>query len=583
MKKYISVILVLVVIWVMAMAQVTTTPNLQLQLPPHGAINYDVILNNNFSLIDTAIGTLQSAYQGTWSGSSTYFKGQEVNYLGTIYVSLINTNFNNTPSSTPSAWAALFTTSGTVTTVGDLTNLFTVSNRTTAPSFSLVNQSANVVFAGPVTGSAAPPIWRALVAADLPTLLTSNISGNAATASGFLGTPTTCSAGNYARGVDIFGNATGCTAATGGVSPTSFSAVSHQFLTSYNSGTTLFTGAQPGFTDISGTATTAQLPASVVYNNLANTFGAGLKQTFGANATNAGMNLSGVTADPSTLANGDEWFRTDTGRYMYRVGGVSQQMAYVSDVPTALSSLTGSISKAQSFSTTVFSDQANTYTAGDKQTFASNATNPGIGHTGVSADPSTLSNGDSWYRTDLNRLMIRANGVSQQIAHVSDIPTPASTSPTNTNVTPVTVSGTTTETTLQTVTTQTGELNVVGRWVTVTARGTYTTGATPGTLTLKIKNGSTVLLSTSAVALNATLTNAALKFSCDIMTKTTGATGTSEVQCDTILNGTSVNGWAITAPVTSDLTGAVVLTITATFTQTTSGATSRIMGYERNN
>lgn len=57
---------------------------------------------------------------------------------------------------------------------GNLAPLFTTSvlNATTAPalSFTLTNQSANQVFAGPTTGAAAAPTFRALVAADIPNL-----------------------------------------------------------------------------------------------------------------------------------------------------------------------------------------------------------------------------------------------------------------------------------------------------------------------------------------------------------------------------------------------------------------------------
>lgn len=67
--------------------------------------------------------------------------------------------------------------SGTVTSfsAGDLSPLFTTSEATvtTTPAltFSLTNQSANRVFAGPTTGSAAAPTFRSLVAADIPDLL----------------------------------------------------------------------------------------------------------------------------------------------------------------------------------------------------------------------------------------------------------------------------------------------------------------------------------------------------------------------------------------------------------------------------
>lgn len=66
--------------------------------------------------------------------------------------------------------------SGTVTSfsAGALSPLFTtsVATSTTTPalSFTLSNQSANLVFAGPSTGAAAAPTFRSLVAADIPSL-----------------------------------------------------------------------------------------------------------------------------------------------------------------------------------------------------------------------------------------------------------------------------------------------------------------------------------------------------------------------------------------------------------------------------
>lgn len=59
---------------------------------------------------------------------------------------------------------AIFTTSGTpVTSMGTLTG-------------TLATQNANIVFAGPTTGSAATPTFRSLVAADIPSLATSKIT-----------------------------------------------------------------------------------------------------------------------------------------------------------------------------------------------------------------------------------------------------------------------------------------------------------------------------------------------------------------------------------------------------------------------
>jgi len=72
--------------------------------------------------------------------------------------------------------------SGSVTNVSGagITTLFNLSitNPTTTPAlaFALVNQNANVVFAGPASGSAAAPTWRSLVAADIPSLAISKIT-----------------------------------------------------------------------------------------------------------------------------------------------------------------------------------------------------------------------------------------------------------------------------------------------------------------------------------------------------------------------------------------------------------------------
>ena len=57
--------------------------------------------------------------------------------------------------------------SGTVTNVG-APPFYSVANPTTTPAFSLLTQSANTVNAGPTSGSAAAPTYRALVAADIP-------------------------------------------------------------------------------------------------------------------------------------------------------------------------------------------------------------------------------------------------------------------------------------------------------------------------------------------------------------------------------------------------------------------------------
>lgn len=114
---------------------------------------------------------------------------------------------------------------GTVTSfsAGNLSPLFTtsVATATTTPalSFSLSNAAANAVFAGPTSGVPAAPTFRALVGADLP-------NPSAAT--------------------------------LGGIE--SFASVAHQWINSIST-SGVPSASQPAFSDVSGSAACAQLPA----------------------------------------------------------------------------------------------------------------------------------------------------------------------------------------------------------------------------------------------------------------------------------------------------------------------------------
>jgi hypothetical protein len=333
--KYINTILLIIASCLFVIAQVSTTPNLGLTLPPKGTQNYDVILNNNFTIIDTAVGTLQNAYTGLWVSTFTYSKGQMATYNGNLYFSSTNSNTGNVPSTSPTSWSLMLSASGSVTSIGDLPVLFTVSNRTTSATFNPTAVAQNTVLAGQASGGTGAYSFRVLTSADLPAVITSNTTGNAATSTAFSAIPTKCAAGNYPLGIDSQGNAVSCSAATGGGGqlPATKANVVNQWFNSYDSTTGLFTSTQPGFGNLSGTATAGQLPGTVVYNNQTNTYGAGFKQVFSSSASTAGTNHSGVSADPSTLVNGDTWYRTDTGRFMIRAGGVTQQMSFLSDIP----------------------------------------------------------------------------------------------------------------------------------------------------------------------------------------------------------------------------------------------------------
>lgn len=114
---------------------------------------------------------------------------------------------------------------GTVTSVGLSlpSSLFTVSNSPVTTSGTLTgalaSQNANTVFAGPSSGAAAAPMFRALTATDIPAL-------------------------NYQAPLS------------------SYVAPANEFLTGFTPPGT-FTAAQPSFANLSGTATLGQLPATL--------------------------------------------------------------------------------------------------------------------------------------------------------------------------------------------------------------------------------------------------------------------------------------------------------------------------------
>jgi hypothetical protein len=103
-------------------------------------------------------------------------------------------------------------TGGSVTSVAlTAPSIFSVSGSpittTGTLAITLATETANTIWAGPSSGSAATPTFRAIVNADLPTTLTASTSGNAGTATAFATTPTTCSLNHVAYGITASGNA----------------------------------------------------------------------------------------------------------------------------------------------------------------------------------------------------------------------------------------------------------------------------------------------------------------------------------------------------------------------------------------
>jgi hypothetical protein len=71
-------------------------------------------------------------------------------------------------------------------------------------------------------------------------------------------------------------------------------------------------------------------------------------------------------------------------------------------------------------SSVVQTTQANSYTAGEKQTFQASSTTAGFSWGGVTADPSSPSNGDEDYRTDLTRAGLYTGSAWHRFAFTDD-------------------------------------------------------------------------------------------------------------------------------------------------------------------
>lgn len=74
-------------------------------------------------------------------------------------------------------------------------------------------------------------------------------------------------------------------------------------------------------------------------------------------------------------------------------------------------------------STLVKTSQSNTYSAGMKQIFTSDATTAGLSFGGVTADPSTLVNFDVWFNSTSNTMKYRANATTRIVANLDEAQT----------------------------------------------------------------------------------------------------------------------------------------------------------------
>jgi hypothetical protein len=126
--------------------------------------------------------------------------------------------------------------------------------------------------------------------------------------------------------------------------------------------------------------------ANSAKTNLSNTFAADQKQTFTAGVTNAGINLAGVVVDPSALANGDVWFRSDAGNLLVQVGGATKTLAFTD------SALMGNAATATALAANGTNCAAGQYALGvDALGNAEGCSSDGSSFTGL--NPANIANG----------------------------------------------------------------------------------------------------------------------------------------------------------------------------------------------
>ena len=138
------------------------------------------------SLTQTAAGTYTFSGTVTFSGTTS---------LGSATATTQSSSDNSTKVATTAfvksqGYLTSETYTGTVTSVAiSLPGIFSVTGSPITSSgtlsATLATQTANYVWAGPTTGAATTPTFRALVAGDIPTLTASKISDFATTAQGY--------------------------------------------------------------------------------------------------------------------------------------------------------------------------------------------------------------------------------------------------------------------------------------------------------------------------------------------------------------------------------------------------------------
>lgn len=131
-----------------------------------------------------------------------------------------------------------------------------------------------------------------------------------------------------------------------------------------------------------------------------------------------GTNGQVLTAN-SALSNGVGWAAGGGGGGSV-TGGACGAGQYTISIDTAgvptcsavnFTQLAGVATKAQQHASTPYIDQVNAFGA-FRQSFTSSATTPGLRHVPYAGDPSTPSDGDTWYNSSTNKFRCRENGAT---------------------------------------------------------------------------------------------------------------------------------------------------------------------------
>lgn len=128
--------------------------------------------------------------------------------------------------------------------------------------------------------------------------------------------------------------------------------------------------------------------------------GSGMNQLTGDVTAGPGVGSQAATIQPQAVSFA-KIQNINTSRVLGRTSGGAGSIEEL----TALT-------KALQHAATVYTDQANTYTAGMKQTFTPNATTAGVNDGSLAGDPSALSNGDRWYNSTTGKFKCREAGVT---------------------------------------------------------------------------------------------------------------------------------------------------------------------------